>query len=792
MKFSESWLREWVNPDIATDTLVEQLTMAGLEVDAVEAVAGDFSKVIVGEIVAIEQHPDADKLRVCQVRGAEDGDKQVVCGAPNARLGLKAPFAQVGAKLPGDFKIKKAKLRGVESLGMLCGQTELEAGDDDTGLWELPVDAPVGVDLREFLKLDDKVIDVDLTPNRSDCLGLKGLAREVGVLNKKDVFGPTINVQEEAIADALSVTLDASDGCPCYLGRVIKGVNVAASSPQWLVEKLRRSGIRSIDPIVDVTNYVLLELGQPMHAFDLAKLSGGISVRMASEKESLELLNEQSVELRSDTLVIADQQSALAIAGVMGGQNSAVSNTTQDIFLESAFFSPEAIAGKARSYGLHTDSSHRFERGVDPKLCVEAMHRASALILEICGGSLGPITEARAESYHLKERSVSLRPSRISSKLGFAIPEQESKEILHRLGFELMSESADAWEFRVPSYRFDVSIEEDLHEELARIYGYNNLPTTQMLGEIKLAEAPEGKGHWFDLAKPLLARDYQEVITYSFIEPSINAFFSAGQAVEVLNPISADMSVMRESLLPGLLQSLQHNSKRQQLRIRLFERGLAFGHSDSEGEYPQTEHLAGLIYGPRANEAWTGSRDWVDFYDLKGDLEALLKGVPGDLNFLPETQISYLHPGQAAKVLLDDEEVGLIGALHPSVQKSLAIKKPVYVFELRLDKLTARKVPAYSPISRQPLVNRDLAFVLGKDIPAAALEKSVQKAAGEILKQLKVFDIYCGEGIDSERKSVAFSLTFQHSSRTLNEEEINAAIDAIKACLEDEFNAKLR
>ena len=797
MKFSESWLRTWVNPEVSTEKLVDDLTMAGLEVDGVKAVAGAFSKVVVGEILEAEQHPDADKLRVCQVAGHPEGTKQVVCGAPNARVGLKMPFALVGASLPpGEdgkaFKIKKAKLRGVESFGMLCGETELQCGDDDSGLWELSADATVGADLREYLDLNDSEIEVDLTPNRSDCLSIKGLAREVGVLNKATVTGPEIKPVASQSDNRFPVSLEAGAACPRYVGRVIKGVDVTKPSPRWMQERLRRSDIRSIDAVVDVTNYILLELGQPMHAFDLAKLNTGIRVRMAENGEKLTLLDGQEISLKAETLVIADHTGPVAMAGIMGGEASSVTGKTQDIFLESAFFNPVAIAGKARSYGLHTDSSHRFERGVDYNGAQAAIERATQLLTDIVGGKPGPVVCEELSKELPTPVSVTLKRARIESGLGFAIPDAEIVDILSRLGLELESSNDTGWTFAVPSYRFDITIEEDLLEELARIYGYNKLPVTEMRVPAHLPRLTETQLPEERLDKQLIARGYQEAITYSFIDPKIHALF-AGEgntdAVELLNPISADMSVMRTSLLPGLVEALRRNINRQQSRVRLFEKGLRF--IPGPAGLSQTAGLAGLIYGARDESGWAAGKDDVDFYDIKGDLESLIALTGKQASFCAAKHAA-LHPGQCAEVKVGNESLGFIGAIHPQLLKALDITKTVFVFELDLEKVISARVPAFHPLSKFPEVSRDLAILVDRGVTAAALLAEIRANAGDYLKNLKVFDVYSGEGIDPKRKSLAFSLTFQHPSRTLNEDEINASIASIIGRLEGEFDASLR
>jgi phenylalanyl-tRNA synthetase beta chain len=791
MKVSESWLREWVNPAISTDELVAQLTMAGLEVDAVESVAGEFSGVIVGEIIACEQHPDADKLRVCQVAGLPDGPLQVVCGAPNARVGLKIPFATIGAQLPGDFEIKKAKLRGVESFGMLCGQTELKAGDDDSGVWELSADAPVGADLRDYLQLNDKLIEVDLTPNRSDCLSVKGLAREVGVLNRIAVQSPKIAPVSATIADTFTVALNAGEACSSYAGRVIRNIDISRPSPAWLQQKLQRAGLRSIDAVVDVTNYVLLELGQPMHAFDLSQLAEAIEVRMAEQGEKLALLDGQELSLNANTLVIADKKGALAVAGIMGGKASAVNESTQDIFLESAFFNPLAIAGRARNYGLHTDSSHRFERGVDYLLQVEAIERATALLLAIVGGDAGPLTHITNNNLP-EERRVRLRRARILSGLSLEMADTEVVDILQRLGLGLVNQDDEGWTFSVPSYRFDISIEADLLEELARVYGYNRLPTRSLAAPLDIEPHPEVKMGLPALRRQLIARGYQEAITYSFIEPKMSALFDPKvEPVALRNPISADMAVMRTSLMPGLVNVLRHNLNRQQDRVRLFESGLRF--VPSADGLRQEAMFAGLIYGSRAPESWANIAEWVDFFDLKGDVESLI-GLTGDASSFDFKVAEHpaLHPGQTAAIYRNGILEGFMGALHPTLQQQLDLPKTAYLFEIRLSSLLLASLPAFSPLSRFPEVRRDIALLADRDLPVEKLLGAIKKQAGEHLSDLKVFDVYVGKGIDPHRKSVAMGLTFQHPSRTLTEDEINASMAVIVGYLEENFATTLR
>lgn len=797
MKISESWLREWVSPALTTQEMADQITMAGLEVDAIEDLSGQLSGVVVAEIMSAEQHPDADKLRVCQVSGVGEELTQVVCGAANARVGIKVPFATVGAVLPENFSIKKAKLRGVESFGMLCGQTELQLGDDDAGLWELPADAPIGKDLNDYLGLNDSVIDIDLTPNRSDCLSVKGIARDIGVLNRLAVNEPTITPVVSTIDDTFFVSLHAVDMCPRYVGRIIRGIDLTQPTPLWMRERLRRAGLNSKDIVVDVTNYVLLEQGQPMHAFDFDKLSGSISVRKAVDGEKIALLNGQEATLHDDTLVIADDASVLAIAGIMGGSGSAVSASTTNIFLESAFFAPIAIAGRARAYGLHTDSSHRFERGVDYQLQEQAIERATQLIVDVAGGEVGPVSVTAADHHLLSPKTVKLRRARIKAGLGFDMSDDEVLDILQRLGLTLKGTDDAGWLLGIPSYRFDITIEEDLLEELARIYGYNRLPTTSLLMEINLPEKPESIQPLRVIQQQLLARDYQEAVCYSFVDPEWQQWFSPGLSpAKLQNPISADMAVMRTSLWPGLVQALKHNINRQQSRVRLFETGLRFVPGNGEGSVAglqQQPVLAGLIYGNRDDESWSSSTDKVDFYDIKGDLESLF-AMSGQAEAYTVTAAEHpaLHPGQMASVTYNGKVVGTVGALHPQLQKQLDIPQSVYLFEIEQYAITDAALPKFTSLSRFPEVRRDLAVIVNQDIPVSDIQSAVSKVAGEALTNLKIFDVYIGKGIDSHRKSVALGLTFQHLSRTLTDREINEFVDIVVESLKERFNAELR
>ena len=792
MKFSEQWLRSWVNPDVSRDDLVARLSMAGLEVDSVTPAAGEFSGVVVGEILAAEQHPDADKLRVCRVSNGSE-EFQVVCGAPNARAGIKIPFAMVGAVLGDDFKIKKAKLRGVESFGMLCSASELKLSDDHDGLFELPADAPVGQSVREYLGLDDAIIEVDLTPNRGDCLSIAGLAREVGANYAAAVSRPVIEPVGATHDETRPVELLAPAACPRYVGRVIRNVDLSRPTPLWMVERLRRSDIRSIDAVVDITNYVMLELGQPLHAFDLAQIRGGVRVRMAEEGEKLVLLDGQEITLRSDTLVIADHERPLAMAGVMGGEHSGVSNSTTDLFLESAFFDNIAIAGKARNYGLHTDASHRYERGVDWQLQREATERATALLLEIVGGEAGPVVESVEQAHLPKPSSIVLRNERVTQMLGLEIAPAEVEAYLRGLELTVTASGEGEWQVDVPSHRFDIALEIDLIEELARLYGYNHLPVSAPTAALSLAAKPETRGELPILRRLLVARGYQEAITYSFVEPGLNKLFDPqSEPLALANPISSDMAVMRTSLWPGLSKAVQHNQNRQQARVRLFESGLRFV-PQVGGELLQEPMLAGIACGSRLPEGWANGSDKLDFHDVKGDVEAVLgQGGALDAYTFEPAEHPALHPGQCARIMRDGKSVGWLGALHPQLVAELDLQGPVFVFELSLEGIIEGRLPRFRELSRFPEVRRDIAVLVDKGVAAGDLMADIRTQADEFLKNLRLFDVYEGKGIDPQSKSLAIGLTLQHSSRTLTDEEVNAVMDKVLGSLEQRFNATLR
>jgi phenylalanyl-tRNA synthetase beta chain len=794
MKFSELWLREWVNPAISSEQLSEQITMAGLEVDGVDAVAGAFNGVVVGEVVECAQHPNADKLRVTKINVGGERLLDIVCGAPNCRKGLKVCVATIGAVLPGDFKIKAAKLRGEPSEGMLCSFSELGVSEDHSGIIELPADAPIGMDARDYLKLNDNTIDISVTANRADCLGIIGVAREVAAINRLPLNAPEITPVPAAISDVISIDVQAPTACPRYLGRVVKGINVAATTPLWMREKLRRGGIRSIDAVVDITNYVLLELGQPMHAFDLARIAGGIVVRMAHKDEPLTLLDGNEVKLTDDTLVIADQQKPLAIAGIFGGEHSGVNADTQDVLLECAFFAPLAITGRARRYGLHTDASHRYERGVDPQLQYQAMERASALLLEICGGKAGAIIDTTAQQYVPACATISLQRAKLDRLIGYAIDDATVSDILTRLGC-VVTKVENGWQAVAPSWRFDMNIEEDLIEEIARVYGYNNIPNVPVKANLIMTHHREASLPLSRVKELLVDRGFQEAITYSFVDPKIQSLLHPQQDALILpNPISAEMSAMRLSLWSGLLSAVVYNQNRQQSRVRLFESGLRFV-PDAQADLGirQDLMLSGVIAGPRNDEHWDLARGTVDYYDLKGDLEAILEltGKLDQVSFKAEAH-SALHPGQSAAIYLSGEHIGFIGVVHPELETKLDLNGRTLVFELLWDKLAERVLPDAKDISRFPANRRDIAVVVAEDVSAEDIVVECKKVGANQVVGVNLFDVYRGKGVADGYKSLAISLILQDTARTLEEEEIAATVARCVEALKQRFQASLR
>lgn len=791
MQFSELWLRSFVSPALDSDALGHLLTMAGLEVEEQGGVASVFSKVVVAQIVEAEKHPNADKLRVCKVDAGQGELLQIVCGAPNAAVGIRIPCALVGADLAG-FGIKAAKLRGVESFGMLCSAKELGLSDESSGLLVLPEDAPIGIDLREYLKLDDTLFTIKLTPNRADCLSLSGIAREVAALTGSPLSLPACEVVAPSHDETRAIVLDAPEACPRYCGRIIRGVNAKAPTPDWLQQRLVRSGIRSISALVDVTNYVMLELGQPLHAFDNAKLGGAIHVRLPKAGEQVLLLNGQTITPAADTLLIADESRALALAGIMGGDDSGITLETTDLFLESAFFAPDAIAGRARAYGFSSDASYRFERGVDFELAGKAMERATRLILDICGGSAGPVQEALAADKLPARAPIRLRAARVRRVLGIALSADTVAEMFHHLGLAVVRDGDD-FVVTPPSYRFDLEIEEDLIEEIARIHGYDNIPVLAPRGPITMLPRPEARRDAMSVRRLVAGREYQEVINFAFVEEAWEKDFCANtDPVRLANPIASQMSVMRSSLIGGLVANLVTNRKRQTNRVRVFEIGRCFSR-DAAGTpvdgFRQPVRLAALASGLVSPEQWGEANRNVDFFDIKADLEALF--FPRVAEFERAVHPA-LHPGRSARVLLDGREIGFIGELHPIWVQRYELGLAPVVFEVELAALLETVTPAYCEVSRFPAVTRDLALVVDQGVAAAGLLKGLESVAPAIVQRIELFDQYQGKGIEPNRKSLAFRVVMQETHRTLEDAEVEAAMAALTRHAEDNLGAKLR
>lgn len=791
MKFSEIWLRQRVSPKLDTKGLASLLTMAGLEVGSVEPVATVSKKIVAGRIETIEVHPDADRLTVCQVNVGKKSLLQIVCGASNAQKGLKVPVALVGATLASGMEIKKAALRGIESNGMLCSAAELGLAESSDGLLVLDDNAIPGADINEVLALADNIIEIDLTPNRGDCLGVDGIAREVSALSGMSIKPLKIPPVKTTSRKKITVTLTAKKECPHYVGRVIENIDPSAATPVWMQERLRRSGLRSLGPVVDVTNYVLLELGQPMHAFDLAKIAGGIKVVKAKSKHKLALLDGSTADVVPGTLLISDNKRPLALAGIMGGADSAVSVETQDIFLESAFFLPEAIAGRARSMGLHTDSSHRFERGVDPLLQKRAIDRATELLLSIVGGNAGPVIEKKVVAAMPKRQSVSLRYAKLQQVLGLKLTNARVQTILKRLGMKITA-TANGLRVTPPSYRFDIEREVDLIEEVIRVHGYHHVPEHAPRIAVHSDIAPELEVGDHRLRRILVARDYQEVITYSFIDPKLASLIEPDiKPLALANPISGDMAVMRTSLWPGLLQALQYNQNRQQNRVRLFELGRCFI-TNGKG-IDEIKRLSGAVSGLAAPKQWGQHEREVDFFDAKADLAALMAHLDAVAMIdYAAAEHPALQPGQTAKISQNGSEIGIIGRLHPRIQAELSLDQSVILFELTISALNSHKILKFRSISRFPAIRRDIAVVVDISVPAAYIEEVATKAGGGLLEKLELFDDYRGEGIDSGRKSLALGLTLQDSSRTLKEVEVEKIISRVVVALEQELGAELR
>ncbi len=791
MKLSEKWLREWVNPRLNTNQLAERLTMAGLEIGAIEPVAPPLDGVVVGEILSIAPHPNAERLRVCEVNVGGKHPRTIVCGAANAAAGLKAPVALPGAKLPGDKIIVETELRGVKSSGMLCSAQDLGLEESSDGLLVLDAKTKPGTAFTKLLGLDDVALEVDLTPNRGDCLSVAGIAREVAALTGTALKTPKSRRIAVKSRKRVKVVLGAPQDCPVYVGRVIEDIDPHAVTPLWLKERLRRNGLRSIHPVVDVTNYILLELGQPMHAFDLGKLSRSVHARHARKGEQLTLLDGRQITPEPGTLLIADNKKPLALAGIMGGLDSAVSTATRDLFLESAHFRPEAIAGRARALGLQTESSQRFERGVDPALPRIAMERATGLLLAIVGGRAGPVTEQTSKRHVPTSDPVTLRSACIDRILGHRIPPTRVTGILKRLGMKVKTASG-GWRVSPPSYRFDVRREIDLIEELARVHGYEKLPATRPRLDMRASLLPESRIDAARWRAALVDRDYQEVITYSFVDPSTQHLLDpARPPLPLANPISADMAVMRTGLWPGLLHALRHNQNRQVERLRLFEIGRRF--VVANGKIVQDRMLAGAVSGAALAPQWGMPPRTVDLFDVKSDIEALiaLTGRSQDWRFRPAEHPA-LHPGMTAEILFDGSQAGWIGVLRPELMDRLGVTQPAVLFELTCAALEQARLPSYRDISRFPAIRRDLAIVVDEAVAAERVLECITRTSGDLLVNLELFDEYRGKGIDSGRKSIALGLTLQHSSRTLKDEEVDELLARSLAILATDLGAMLR
>jgi len=796
MKLSETWLQEWAHPKLTRDELCNMLTMGGFEVEEVAPVAADFSGIIIGQVVKIEKHPEADRLQVCEVDVGTSEHLRIVCGASNVTVGMKVPVAMIGAVLPDKTKIKPATLRGVPSQGMLCSANELAFSEEnpDGGLLVLPIDAPLGVDMRDYLKLEDYTLDLSITPNRGDCLSVRGVAREVAALSQTPLTNISIAKVAPTNKDVLPVSLQATAECPRYLGRVIRGVKADAQTPVWLKERLRRSGTRSISPIVDVTNYVMLELGQPMHAFDLNKINEEIIVRLSNKGEKIALLDGTEKILDAKTLVIADKKQALAIAGVMGGVDSSVTLLTTDILLESAYFSPTTVAKQRQTYQLNSESASRFERGVDPTMQQEAIERATQLILEIAGGTAGPVIEKTSEKDLPTKAPIKLQKNKVTRVLGLEIAAADIEDIFKRLHFTVLNEDQTQWEVEVPPYRSDLVLPEDLIEELARLYHYDNIPTHPLISALQVPSNEDAGLFHNRLRQSLCDQGFHEIVSYSFVDKKLQALLEPDVLpIELVNPISADMSVMRTNLFPGLINTLLYNKSRQQHRVRLFEIGICFTRSGAT--ILQQARLAGLVSGSAAKEQWGIPARDVDFFDLKANVTNVLElSYPsGELVFKPEPHLA-MHPGQTAAIYHQDNRIGVIGALHPAVLQDLDLppQTKVFAFELDLAALPATQPFHLSEVSKFPEIRRDLAIIVNQAVPAKAIQDTIRSIAGDWLKEVFIFDVYQGKGVSPGLKSIALGLVLQHPTRTLVDEEVTKLIDNVIDELKGQLKAELR
>lgn len=797
MIISERWLREWVSVGLSVAEISDRLTNAGLEVDSVLALPGKIENLLVGQVLEVSKHPDADRLKITKIDVGSDS-LQIVCGANNVVKGLHVVVATVGAKLPNGLEIKTAKVRGVQSNGMLCSAAELGLEESSDGILELSADAEVGQRVDQCLQLEDSLIDIDLTPNRGDCLSIQGIARELKFLADGKFHAVPVSNIPATIDDQVGIELTMPTACPRYISRVIRGIDGQLQTPIWMAERLRRCGVRPISPVVDITNYVMLELGQPMHAFDQAKISGGIVVRPAQAGETLKLLDASVAKLDAETLVIADQNTPLAIAGVMGGLDSSIGDETTDIILEAAHFTRKSAAGCARRYGLHTESSHRFERGVDPALPAIAMQRATQLVLEICGGQAGPMCEQVIEEHLPAEKAVEVRLARLEQLLGMALSRGEVNRVLLRIA-ERVQDTTTGWRVTPPSYRFDIEYEADLVEEVARVKGYDCIPTAIPRIAPRGTAGSEARVSQRTVRQSMVARDYREAITYSFIDPAANALVSSETPVRLENPLADNMSVMRSSVLPGLLQAAKFNHNRQHERIRLFELGATYhiaqsGQPDLSTGFIEIPRLAAIVTGPRHTQQWGKSNNRpVDFFDLKADLSALLSLTGSKEAFIfKEFEHIALHPGQGSKVYIGNIEIGILGRLHPKLEHQYGFSDEVYVVEIDLQKALTAQIPEYRGVSKYPSIRRDLSLVVASELPAASLVSVSQACLGETLKQANVFDVYQGDRVKHGYKSVSLSLTLQNWDRTLTDEEAEGLVETLLIALKKEFSAELR
>lgn len=794
MKFSELWLREWVNPGITSKALYEQIAMAGLEIEGVESVAKSFHGVIIGEVTECIRHAKADKLNVAKVNIGNENLLNIVCGASNCRAGIKVAVATIGATMPGNLKIKATKLRGELSEGMLCSSIELGISQEHEGIVELPKNAPIGKDIRDYLQLNDNTIEIKVTPNRADCLGIIGIARDISAFYKMELTQPNIRAISTTINSSLPIDVHVPQACPRYLGRVVKGINIKSASPLWMREKLRRSGIQPTNAVINITNYVLLELGQPIDAFDLKQIEGGIIVRMAEEGETLRIAGDKKASLNTTTLVIADYKKILAIAGICGGQHSTVNNETQDVLIGCAFFSPLYMIGHARSYGLQTDASYRYERGVDPCLQYKAIDRAISLLLDICNGQAGPIIDITNQEELPKPAIIDLRRIKLDHVLGHKIPSKTVSSILHHLGFKFI-EKHDTWFVIAPSWRFDIKLEEDLVEEVARVYGYEHITRVPIRTNLITTKHTETNLKLERVKTLLVDHGFQEAITYSFVNPKIQILLHPSETSLALpNPISTEMSVMRLSLWTGLLSAVVYNQKRQQSRLRLFESGLRFVPDTTINlGIRQDMIIAGVMTGNTHDEHWDLDSKPVDFYDLKGEIESIIEltGRLSEVQFLAKMNPA-LHPGQSAAIYLNETHIGFMGVIHPAIESKLHLNSRTLVFELEWEKFASYPVPQARKISRFQANRRDIAVVVAENIAAEDILIACKKIDLNQIVEVKLFDVYRGNGVPYGYKSLAIGLVLQDITGTLEEEEIAATVAKCVETLRQRFHASLR